>query len=201
MFTFATFNKCILNTGCSPSPPSTSATSTQDVHLCHLQQVHLKHRIPTAGLQQGYSALRNRVTLELCPFSVSWFQLGEQKQWFEKNTMRLFYTKKSSPECTFWNQLLVLHHWTSIWIRSLMKKKIISGFSRGQNALITWCIECITLNPFGVKCTFPVTGLLHCCNDALSSWFSGGGAEQLLRPLSARWWRPAIEMQLRCSSK
>ena len=59
------------------------------VHLgCSLWRrfwVQLKHRIPTAGLQQGYSALRNRVTLELCPFSVSWFQLGEQKQWFEKH--------------------------------------------------------------------------------------------------------------------
>ena len=77
--------------------------------------------------------------------------------------MRLFYTKKSSSECTFWNQLLVLHHWAGVWIRSLMKKTIMSdqvpwlwiqlfhgnkhqgalmcfsGFSRGQNALIT-CI-------------------------------------------------------------
>ena len=96
---------------------------------------------------------------------------------WKKNTMRLFYTKKSSSECTFWNQLLVLHHWTSIWIRSLMKKKIISGFSRGQNALITWCIECITLNPFGVKCTFPVTGLLHCCN-AMMRWAPGSQEEE-----------------------
>ena len=100
-----------------------------------------------------------------------------------KKTLCICSTRKSRLQstCTFWNQPLVLHFWASIWIRSLMKKKIMlfhdceysffmeisirahwcafqdSHEDKMHSSLALWCIECITPNTFSVKCTFQAT--------------------------------------------